>query len=218
MIEHTCTDVQAYFTLTIVLHTEYLIQLDILIYIFPCTYYICVNNRRHILNGHSYLKLCTSSTLHCLDTDDVVKSLTNDHFFTNNIQISPRQQTCSFGVRSEDFIGSNHEERGLLGRNDMYFGDSPTLLRNISLPSSGSKNNLSKKTDKLKCPPVSAGSLLDLLFYWKRYISPKRRNVSELHGIATQKCLLFLFLQVFEKVFIVLLPTLCILQYILFAF
>jgi hypothetical protein len=82
---------------------------------------------------------------------------------------------------------SGLQNRNLLGFNAVQFEDSLTFRRNISLPSLGSMSKLSKKP---AYHPSSTDSLLDLLFEpwrWRWYVPPKRRIISKLHGVTTQK-------------------------------
>jgi hypothetical protein len=73
-----------------------------------------------------------------------------------------------------------------------WFGETPTFWRNISPLLSGSKIKPKRK-------PAEAGSARRLLvscllilqpWRWKRYIPPKRPDVSELHGVTTQRTVL----------------------------
>jgi hypothetical protein len=62
------------------------------------------------------------------------------------------------------------------------FGKNPTFRRNTLPPSSGSESKSNKKTGE-ECGKLKA-MLLGCL---KRRVPPKRRAVSKLHGVATQK-------------------------------
>jgi hypothetical protein len=82
------------------------------------------------------------------------------------------------------------EGYGLLGCNAVWFEENSTFWRNMSLSSSSEKCNPNKK------PAIN---LLLLVFSWltlwpwrwRRYVSPKCRTFSEIHGFANQKTLLF---------------------------
>jgi hypothetical protein len=67
-------------------------------------------------------------------------------------------------ITPKDIDDVRCEECGLL-----TFGESPTFRKTIAPPSSG-----------LKCKPI-----------WRLYVPPKRCALSELHGVTTQKTVLF---------------------------
>jgi hypothetical protein len=60
---------------------------------------------------------------------------------------------------------------------------------NILLAYSTSKNK-----DKLSLLPASAGFLLGFFgpWRWRLYVPPKRRAISELHGVTSQKTVSFI--------------------------
>jgi hypothetical protein len=73
------------------------------------------------------------------------------------------------------------EEYYLLGYNAVYSVESrPTFRRNISLPSSGSNNKMSKSS---ACHLLSRWFLAQLIFK-RRHVPPKRRSTfNGLHGV-----------------------------------
>jgi hypothetical protein len=71
-------------------------------YIFLCMYYLYINNIGHFLDGHSDLKLCTSSTLQSLNTDGVIKYLTkitSSQITHNSVPFSNRYVISALGLR-----------------------------------------------------------------------------------------------------------------------